>query len=170
MIDIEYVDALTTSPLKAVYDLDGEIAALEEEQREAVNLAAAPFRERLEALTERRAALFEAAVVANAPQEIHKFGTLRIEVPERKTPRTIDETAFVRLFPQHLSRCATVRIRVGEAAKVLSEEDFAKVVIPGETVYGDPVLRLVAPPAPKVMPGATPRRKKSEILRERSGC
>lgn len=160
--------ALAIPTLKEVWDLDGRIAAVTEEMHEAERQAAAPYRDALELLQAKREALFDAAIAADAPPEVHPFGTLRIEVPTRRTPRTIDDAAFVRQFPQHLARCASVKIRVGEAEKVLSADDFATVVIPGEIVYGDPVLKLVAPPAPKVMAGTAPKRKKSEILRERS--
>jgi hypothetical protein len=161
-------ETIAIPSLREVWDLDARIATVTEEMHEAEREAGAPYREALELLTAKRAELFEAAIAADASPEVHPFGTLRIEVPARKGPRTIDDIAFVRLFPQHLQRCATVRIKVSEAEKVLSEEDFAKVVVQGEMVYGDPVLKLLPPPAPKVMPGAAPRRKKSEIMRERS--
>lgn len=154
--------------LREIWDLDGRIAAATEEMHEAERLAAAPYQEAIDMLRAKRDALFEAACELDAPPEVYPFGVLRIEVPTRRTARTIDDAAFVRRFPQHLARCASVKIKVGEAEKVLSADDFATVVIPGETVYGDPVLRLLPPPAPKVMPGTKPQRKKSEILRERS--
>jgi hypothetical protein len=154
--------------LKEVWDLDARIQSVTEEMHEAQREAGAPYMEALELLQAKREALFDAAVASDAPPEIYPFGTLRIEVPVKKTSRSIDDLAFARLFPQHLQRCATVKIKVLEAAKVLSEEDLEKVLLPQELVYGDPVLKLLPPPAPKVMPGAAPKRKKSEIMRERS--
>lgn len=154
--------------LREIWDLDGRITAATEEMHEAQREAGAPYQEAIDLLRARRDALFEAAIAADAPPEIYPFGTLRIEVPVKKAPRTVDSDEFVRLYPQHLARCATVRIKVSEAEKVLSEEDLAKVLLPQEMIYGAPTLKLVAPPAPKVMRGAAPKRKKSEILRERS--
>lgn len=154
--------------LKEIYDLDGRIAVVTGEMREAELEAGAPYREALALLQARRDAMFEIAVAADAPPEpLDDRRTLRIEVPVKKTPRAIDDTEFVRRFPEHLARCASVKIKVLEAAKVLSEEDLLKVLLPQETVYGAPALKLVESPAPKVMKGAAPRRKKSDILRER---
>jgi|GEM_PF-5718139 len=153
--------------LKEIWDLDARIRSATEEMHEAEREAAAPYADALELLQAKRERLFEEALFADVPPEVHPFGTLRIEVPSRLTPRTIDDTAFVRLFPEHLQRCASVKIKVTEAAKVLSEADLERVLLPQERVYGAPVLKLVEPPAPKVMPGAAPKRKKSEILRER---
>lgn len=163
------IPTVTIPSLKEIWDLDGRIEDVARQMREAELEAGAPYREALELLTAKRTAMFEIAVAADAPPEpLDERRTLRIEVPTRRTPRTIDDGAFVRLFPEHLARCASVKIKVTEAEKVLSEEDLEKVAIPGETVYGAPVLRLVEPPKPKVVPGATPRRKKSGTLRERS--
>ncbi len=159
--------AIEIPSLKSIWDLDSRITAATEEMHEAERQAAAPYQEAIDMLQEKRQALFEAAIELDVPPEVYPFGILRIEVPVKKTPRTVDDGEFARLFPQHLARCASIKIRVLEAAKVLSEEDLAKVLLPQEMVYGAPVLKLVAPPAPKVMPGASPKRKKSEILRER---
>jgi hypothetical protein len=170
MIDIEYVDSVPAISLKDIWEIDGLIKTYTDERNEAMRQAAAPFQEEIDRLQAQRDDAFDAAILANAPPEVYPFGTLRIEIPEKKTPRSIDDGAFVRLFPEHLATCANVKILVSKAEKVLSAEDFARVVIQGETVYGAPILRLVEPPAPMVMPGATPRRKKSEILRERGEC
>ncbi len=161
-------DNLTTPSLLDIWELDGRIASIETTIQEAQDQAAAPYLEELESLRAIREDLFTAAAARDAAPEVYPFGTLSIHTPSKLTPRSIDPLEFMRAHPGHIDRCISSRVLIEEAQKVLSEAEFLALLKPREHIYGAPVLKLAPPPPPKVMPGTAARRKKSDILRERS--
>jgi hypothetical protein len=162
-------DKLTNPSLLDIWELDGRIASIETTIQEAQDQAAAPYLEELESLRAIRKDLFTAAAARGAAREVYPFGTLSIYTPSKLSPRSIDPLEFMRAHPEHIDRCISSRVIIGEAQKVLSEAEFLALLQPREHIYGEPVLKLAPPPAPKVLPGtAAPKRRKSDIIRERS--
>lgn len=161
-------DDLKAPCLLDIWEMDGRIASLETTIQEARDWAAAPYLEELEDLRAIREDLFTAAAARDAPPEVYPFGTLSIYTPSKLTPRSIDPLEFMRAHPEHIDRCISSRVLIGEAKKVLSEADFLAILQPRKHIYGEPVLKLAPPHQPKIMPGAVKRPKKSDLVRERS--
>jgi hypothetical protein len=152
--------------LKEIWDLDARIKAVEEEKHEAERLAGKPYADALELLQAKRDALFDRAFAADAPPEVHEFGTLRIQVPTKKSNRVIDVAVFKARYPELVERCLKESIPVTVVQEFLTDDEVREVCEPQTIVKLAPKLVLINPAAPKVMAGHAPRRKKSEIMQE----
>jgi len=160
--------------LREIWEIDGRIKAATEEMHEKEREAAAPYVDALELLQAKRAELFEAAYAADAGPEALTvdgidLGILRIQCPIKKANREICVEAFKNAYPSFVDRCVKETVPITAVKDILTPDEIARVCYPQKLLPAEPKLVLIPPKPPMILKGApAPRRRKSDIIRERS--